>query len=90
MSTELSHPPEILPPLPTNMIGLHNTSNMNISSFKTQPGDRLIFLSHSVVSHPLYTLPFADATLEKISGTLSQRYPELPFWLGLFDIPAGR
>jgi hypothetical protein len=48
----------------------------------------LIFLSHSVVSHPLYTLPFQNATLETISTTLSKQFPDLPFWLGTLDLSA--
>jgi hypothetical protein len=88
LSTELSRPPNMLSPLPQNLLGLHTTSNMNIASFKTQPGDRLIFLSHSVVSHPLYTLPFQNATLETISTTLSKQFPDLPFWLGTLDLSA--
>lgn len=86
LSTEMSQPPNILPPLPQNLLGLHTTSNMNISSFRTQPGDRLIFLSHSVASHPLYTHGFDEATLEKVSSTLSEKYPDLPFWLGVLDL----
>lgn len=86
LSTELSLPPELLPPLPQNVLGLHATTNMNVSSFKTQPRDRLIFLSHSVVSHPLYGLPSEKAGLESISAALSAKYPELPFWAGLFDL----
>lgn len=86
LSTELSRPPHVLPPLPQNLLGLHPTSNMNIASFKTQAADRLIFLSHSVVSHPLYTHSFDNSTLEKVSVTLSQQYPDLPFWLGVFDL----
>lgn len=86
LSTELSQPPNLLPPLPHNLLGLHTTSNMNIASFKTQPSDKLIFLSHSLVAHPLYTLPFADSTVEVVSATLSKEYPDLPFWLGVFDL----
>lgn len=88
LSTEMSQPPDLLPPLPQNLLGLHTTSNMNISSFKTQAGDRLILLSHSVISHPLYTLPFEDSNIESVSATLSKQYPDLPFWLGMFDIQA--
>ncbi len=86
LSTELSDSGELLAPLPRNVLGLFNHTNMNISSFKTQPGDRLIFLSHSVISHPMSTLPFADATLETITNTLSNHYPDLPFWLGLLNL----
>jgi hypothetical protein len=86
LATELSTSPEMLPPLPQNLLGLHTTSNMNIASFKTQPRDHLIFLSHSIVSHPLYTQKFEDSTLESVSATLSKQYPDLPFWLGTLEI----
>lgn len=85
LSTELSEPPELLPPLPQNLIGLHTTTNMNLNSFKTQPGDKLIFLSHSVVSHPLYTQSFEQTNIEKVSETLSKNFPDLPFWLGILS-----
>lgn len=85
LSTELSVPPEILPPLPQNLIGLHTTTNMNLSSFRTQPGDRLVFLSHSVVSHPMYTVAFDQTNLDSISETLSKSHPNLPFWLGVLN-----
>lgn len=86
MATELSQPPEILPPLPQNLIGLHSTSNMNVASFKTQPNDRLIFLSHSVVSHPLFKLTYDQSNIESISSTLANQYPDLPFWVGVLDL----
>ncbi len=86
LSTELSRPPEILPPLPQNMIGLHTTTNLNVSSFKTQAQDRLIFLSHSHVSHPMNTVTFERTSLDKISETLAQRHPNLPFWLGVLAL----
>jgi hypothetical protein len=86
LSTELSQPPEYMAPLPQNVIGLHTTTNMNVSSFKTQAQDRLIFLSHSVVSNPLFNLSFDDSSLERISRELSAQYPDLPFWLGVFGL----
>ena len=86
LSTELSPPQQFLSPLPQNLIGLHTTTNMNISSFKTQKGDRLVFLSHSVVSHPLFHQSFESTTLDRISAALSQAYADLPFWLGMFDL----
>lgn len=86
LATELSQAPAVLPPLPQNLIGVHTTTNMNVSSFKTQPGDKLIFLSHSVVSHPLYTLAYEQSDLSKISETLAKQFSDLPFWLGVLDL----
>ena len=86
MSTELSREGEILPPLPQNLIGLHTTTIMNVNMFKTQPGARLVFLSHSVVSVPLTGLPCEGAEIGAISEVLSKSYPDLPFWLGIFEL----
>lgn len=86
LAAELSRPPQFLPPLPQNVLGLHTTTNMNVASFKTQPGDKLVFLSHTVVSNPLFHLPFERTTLDQISGTLSSQYPDLPFWLGVLPV----
>jgi hypothetical protein len=87
LATEMSEPPNLLPPLPQNLIGLHTTTNMNVSSFRTQPEDRLVLLSHSVVSHPVFTTSFAQTTIEGVTETLSRQYPDLPFWLGVLDLP---
>lgn len=86
LSTEMSVAQAPLSPLPQNMIGLHTTTNMNISSFKTQPGDRLVLLSHSIPSHAMFAIPFEKTGLERISATLSAAYPELPFWCGVHQI----
>jgi hypothetical protein len=85
LATELSHPPTVLPPLPQNVLGLHTTTNLNIGSLKTQTGDRLIALSHSVVPHPLLGLPSGETSVDAISQSLARHYPELPFWLGLVE-----
>ena len=85
LSTELSMPGDVLPPLPQNLLGLHTTTNLNVSSFRTQPGDRMVFMSHSVVSHPLYATPFEKTGLDAISESLSNAHPDLPFWLGVLS-----
>ncbi len=86
MSTELSEADHTLAPLPQNLIGMHTTTNLNISSFKTQPADKLIFLSHSHVSHPLYSTPFEKTSVDEVTDSLAKRYPELPFWLGVYSL----
>lgn len=86
LATELSEPPEILAPLPQNLIGLHTSTNMNIQSLRIQKSDRLIFLSHSVVSHPMYALPSDKSDLDSITKTLAKNHPELPFWLGILSL----
>lgn len=85
LASEFSHGEKPLPPLPQNLVGMHTTTNLNVSSFRVQPSDRLIFLSHTHASHAQFSLPFEDSNLEQISSTLAERFPDLPFWLGVFS-----
>lgn len=84
LAMEMSEPHERRAPLPQNLIGLHTTTNLNVASFKSQPGDRLIFVSHSHAAHTSYSTPFEQTTIDKISESLAQKHPDLPFWLGVF------
>jgi hypothetical protein len=86
LATELSAPGANLAPLPQNLIGLNTTTNLNISSFKTQPGDRLILLSHSFAADTVYSTPFERSGLDQISSSLASRHPDLPFWLGVYSL----
>lgn len=86
LSSELSEPPTFLSPLPQNLLGLHTTTNMNVSSFKTQKNDRLLFLSHSISANPLFHSSFETTSLESVSQQLASQHPDLPFWLGVFDL----
>ena len=85
LASELSRPPELLPPLPQNLIGLHNATNMNLSSFKTQAGDKLVFLSHSISSHAFFALPSEETTVDKVTELLAKHHPDTPFWLGVLS-----
>lgn len=88
LATEMSRKSNLLSPLPQNLIGLHTTSNINISSFKVQPKDKLMFLSHSLVSVPNVNVMNLPADFDRISDSLAKTYRDLPFWLGLVDIAA--
>jgi hypothetical protein len=86
LAAEYSQSETVLSPLPQNLIGLHTTTNMNVSSFKTQSQDRLVFLSHTLAADALFQTPFERTSLEDISKQLSSRNPDLPFWLGVFGL----
>lgn len=85
LAAEMSESNKFLAPLPQNLVGLHTTTNLNVSSFKTQPGDRLIFLSHSHAAHPMFSIPFEKTGLDQITESLASKFPELPFWLGVYS-----
>jgi hypothetical protein len=60
---------------------------MNVGSFKTQPGDQLLLVSHSFMStlilkHALDT----GESMDSLCRTLAKRDPELPFWIGKIDL----
>jgi hypothetical protein len=86
LSTEWSQAPGFLPPLPQNLLGLNTTSNMNIGSFKVQPSDKMVFLSHSIVSHPVFNLSYESSDIHQVSSILSKQHPDLPFWLGVLHL----
>ncbi len=86
LSTELSTVNHIFPPLPQNLIGIHTTTNMIVSSIMTRPGDRIVFLSHSVPSSMVFSTPFEKTGLDQITQSLSHQYPEVPFWLGVLEL----
>lgn len=77
----------VYPPLPANVLGLNATSNFSINSFRPLPGDRLIFLSRSRVPQAFYNLNSDAPDLDQMTRLLSADAPDLPFWLGLYEIP---
>lgn len=86
LSTEWSEAGDMLPPLPGNLIGLNPTSNVYVTSLKTKPGDRLVFLSHTIMAHAMNSTPFENTNIDQISETLSKNYPQMPFWLGVLNL----
>jgi len=85
-AAEMSRQSNLMAPIPQNVIGLHSTTNVNISSFKTHSGDRLIFLSHSLAASAACSLPYENTSLENITQSLAQKNADLPFWVGLLDM----
>lgn len=82
-SVEFSQPPEILSPLPHSLLGLYSTSNFGIQSFRLQEQDQLIFLARSHYPNAFLTLNSSERNLNKLSQTLSQEHPDIPYWLAV-------
>ncbi len=83
LSTELSHAPELLAPLPHSLLGLYSTSNFSIQSFRVNQGDQLIFLSRSHFPQEFLTLASRDRNLDTLAKVLSKDHPDVPYWLGV-------
>ena len=87
LSTDLSESSEPLPALPNQLLGIEPTANLTLNSFRAQPGDRLVLLSHSVPPVSLYTMKHDELTLDNMSKRLAQIHPDGAFWLGVIELP---
>ena len=74
------------PPLPDEMLGIHNKVNWTIKTFRSQPNDKILLLSHSFIPREIYSLSENQFDLNQISWTLTKNNPEHPFWLGLLEV----
>ncbi len=83
LSVEFSVNAKALPPLPHKLLGLDNSSDFAIESFRPQYQDRLILISRSGLAPSLFALSPADRNLAQISEILSQDDVDLPFWAGI-------
>jgi hypothetical protein len=90
LSFDLSTGSEILPALPGHLLGLDNTLNLSINSFRARAGDRVVLLSHSYPAHSVYTMKDSEASLDSISRSLALAHPDLAFWLGILSIGGQR
>ncbi len=74
---------KLFAPLPSQLLGLDTSLNLNINSFRAQPGDRVVLLSHSHLPEALFTMKEAQTDLDQLSRALARIYPDLAFWLGI-------
>ncbi|MDZ4660082.1 MAG: hypothetical protein SGJ18_00550 [Pseudomonadota bacterium] len=77
---------KILPPLPSQLIGLDMSCNLTIGSFRPQINDKLILVSRSAMSDRIYLLSDKEWNLTSVSQSLAQNHPELAYWLGVLDL----
>jgi len=74
----------LLPPLPSQLLGLDSSLNLNLNSFRAHPGDRVVLLSYSHVPEVLFTID--ETSLDLISKRLASSQPDLAFWLGILTV----
>ena len=80
MSTENK---ELLPALPSQLLGLDSSINLTMNSFRARPGDRVVLLSHSQLPQSLFNMKEDDLSLDTLSRQLARIHPDLAFWLGI-------
>lgn len=90
LSSDLSGPGGLLPALPSQLLGLDPSLNLNVNSFRARAGDRLILLSHSQPPDSVYSLKENAVTIDTLSRDLAKPHPDLAFWLGILTIESDR
>ncbi len=86
LSLDMSGGNRILPPLPSQLMGLDPTCNITIGSFRPQLNDILMFVSRSAMSERLYLLNQDEWNLAAVSRALAENHPDLAFWSGLLHL----
>jgi len=86
LSLELSSQEVLLPPLPSELMGVERNIRLMTNSFRVREGDRLFLVSRSIISRSFYSVVNRDLTLEQLTSSLSQEDPGIPFWVGVLDL----
>jgi hypothetical protein len=86
LATELSMGQGMLPPLPSQLLGLDPTSDFSVHSLRPVRGDRFVLVSRSSIPAEIYALPFGRRGLDDITKTLAATDARTPFWLGEFTV----
>lgn len=86
LSFDLSEGTELLPGLPSQMLGLDSSLNLCLNSFRARPGDKLALISHSHLPDVVYTLGDDQLTLDSISRQIANASPDHAFWVGLLQL----
>jgi hypothetical protein len=81
---------QFLPALPSQLLGLDSTVNLNINSFRCHPGDRVVLLAHSHLPQLLFSINESERNVDTISKKLASSDPDLAFWVGILTIASQR
>lgn len=87
LSAEMSRGHEILPPLPSQLLGLDPTCYVQCGHTYVAEEDQLVLLASSSVSTSLWTHNSEDLQLSSLTQRMIQENPESAFWLGLVTMP---
>ena len=75
-----------LSPLPSNLLGMENSLNLNINSYRPAEGDQLFLISRSRIPAKLFTMQSEKLNLDLVSRTLAEDRQDQPFWLGSISL----
>jgi len=86
LSFDFSEGDDLLPALPSQLLGLDSSLNLTINSFRVQAGDRLALIAHSHLPENIFSAQQDEVSIEGLSRRLANSQPDQAFWLGLLQL----
>jgi hypothetical protein len=86
LSFDFSEGTDLLPGLPSQMLGLDSSMNLSLNSFRARPGDRIALISHSHLPDSVFALDSDDVTVDSLSRLMAGASPNHAFWVGVLQI----
>lgn len=86
LSTEFNTQDKTLPPMPTELLGLEPSCNIQCGHSTLKAGEQVVLLSASSIANSLLTREPGKFDLNIVTQKMIQEDPEAPFWLGLIDL----
>lgn len=86
LSFDFSEGHDLLPGLPSQMLGLDSSINLTLNSFRARPGDRVALVSHSHLPESVFTLPGPQMNVDSLSKMIASSSPNHAFWVGVLQI----
>lgn len=86
LSFDFSEGQDLLPGLPSQMLGLDASINLTLNSFRARPGDRLALVSHSHLPDSVFGLETAKMSVDQLARLIATSSPDHAFWVGVLQI----
>ncbi len=90
LSFDFSTEGEILPGLPSQLLGLDSSLNLSINSFRARAGDKLALVSHSHLPESIFSAQTDQISVEGLSRAVASATPNHAFWVGVLQISSGK
>ncbi len=86
IAIDMSHSSQLLPPLPSQLLGIDATCNFTIGSFRMREDDRLLLISRSSLPGVIYSTSDQNRNLEAICKVLVREASDEAFWIGVLNL----